>query len=339
MSKKRYKYKTVVTDHTWGDLKIERKALEQVGSTVADPQCEMDDQQAIIEATKDADAVLTQNALMTRNVVESLDKCRVIICYGVGLEVIDIQAATERGIMVANVPDYCKDEVADHTMALMLSCLRKVTQETIAIKKNPKGLTYGGPLFGPMFKLREQVLGLIGFGTVARNLVAKARPFGFEIIAHDRFVDKVIFREHNVVPVSLDKLLRTSDVVSLHLPLNENTKNLIAESQLKKMKENAYLINTSRGQVVDEAALYKALKMGWVAGAALDVTVHEPVNPDNPLLKLDNLIITNHTGYYSEGCLEDVRTKAAEEARRVLGGKSPRPIAFVNPEVKTRAIR
>ena len=336
---KKYKYKTVVTDHTCGDLKIERRALEKVGSSVADPQCEMNDQEAIIEATKDADAILTQNAVITRKVIESLQKCRVIVCYGVGLEVIDVQAATERGIVVANVPDYCTDEVADHTMALMLSCLRKVTQETMAIKNNPKGLIYGDALFGPVFKLREQVLGLVGFGNIARNLVAKAKPFGFKIIAHDRFVEGAVFEKYKVTRVSLDKLLRTSDVVSLHLPLNESTENLIVESQLKKMKKTAYLINASRGQIIDEAALYKALKMGWIAGAALDVTVHEPVNPDNPLLTLDNLIITNHTGYYSEGCIEDMKTKATEEVRRVLSGKSPRPIAFVNPEVKTRTIR
>ena len=333
------KYRVVVVDHTFPDLDVEKRELEKTDAELIGAQCKADDEEAITAATGNADAVITQNAIMTRSVIESLKRCQVIACYGVGVEIVDVEAATEHGIVVANVPDYCIDEVSDHTMALILSCLRKVTQETLAIKKNPKGLVYAGPLFPPIFKLRQQVLGLVGFGHVARNLVAKARPFGFDIITNDPFAPKATFDKHKVRQVTLDNLLRISDVVSLHVPLNENTENLIAEENLRKMKQTAFLINTSRGQVIHEGALYKALKEHWIAGAALDVTAEEPINPDNPLLKLDNLIITNHIGYYSEGCLENVRTKAIGEVVRVLNGKPPRPVAFVNPEVKQRATR
>lgn len=335
MNNKKRKYKIVVLDHTF-ELDIEKKETDDFGGELIDPQCRWNDEAAIIAAAKDAHAILSQNAVVTRKVIESLAECRIIVCYGVGVEIVDVKAATENGIIVANVPDYCINEVSDHAMALILSCLRRITQETMAIKKNPRGLTYGGPLFPPVFKLKGQVLGLVGFGNVARTLAVKARPFGFKIIAYDPFVHGEIFKQHKVGQVTLDNLLKSSDVVSLHLPLNKKTDNLIAARELGKMKRTAFLINTSRGQIVDEGALYKALNKGRIAGAGVDVTTSEPVNPDNPLLKLDNFIITNHIGYYSEGCLEEVRTKAMGEVKRVLGGKLPRPVAFVNPQVKKR---
>lgn len=336
MNNKKRRYKIVVLDHTF-DLDIEKKEIEEFGGALIDPRCAWNDEAAIIAAAKDAHAILTQNAMVTRKVIESLANCRIIVCYGVGVECVDLKAATENGIVVANVPDYCINEVSDHAMALILSCLRRVTQETCAIKKNPKGLTYGGPLFPPIFKLKGQVLGLVGFGNVARTLAVKARPFGFKIIAYDPFVHDATFRKYKVGQVTLDKLLKNSDVVSLHLPLNKKTDKLIAARELEKMKRTAFLINTARGQIVDEGALYKALSKGRLAGAGVDVTASEPVNPDNPLLELDNFIITNHIGYYSEGCLEEVRTKAIGEVKRVLSGKLPRPVAFVNPQVKKRA--
>ena len=338
MHKQKYKYKAVVADYTFPDLEIEKRELEKVNAELIGAHCKPNDEGAIIAVSKNVHAIFSQNAIISRRVIESLRRCQVIVCYGVGLECVDVEAATEHSIIIANVPDYCINEVSDHTMALILSCLRKVTQETIAIKRNPKELIYGRPLFPPIFKLRGQVLGLVGFGNVAQNLVSKARPFGFKIIAYDPFVAEETFKKYEVRQVTLDNLLKISDVASLHLPLNEKTENLITEAELMKMKETAFLINTSRGQIIDESALYKALKQGWIAGAGIDVTVEEPINPDNPLVKLDNLIITNHIGYYSEGCLEEVRIKAAKEVARVLSGRFPRPIAFVNPQVKQEKI-
>ena len=338
MGKKKYKYKIVVTDYNFSDLEIEKKVSEKIDAELIDAQCEWDNEDEIIAATEDAHAIINQNAVITRRVIESLRRCQVITPYGVGLDCIDVEAATEHGIIVANVPDYCVNEVADHTMALALSCLRKVTQETIVIKKSPRERIYGVPLFKPIFKLREQVIGLVGFGNVARNLVSKARVFGFEIIAYDPFVNEETFKKYKVKQVSLDELLETSDVVSLHLSLSEETERLIAESEFRKMKKTAFFINTSRGRIIDEKALYKALKEGWIAGAGIDVTVGEPIRSDDPLLKLDNLLITNHIGHYSEGSVDAVRIGAIEEVVRVLSGKPPRPIAFVNPQVKQRKI-
>lgn len=335
MNNKKPEYKIVVLDHTF-ELDMEKKEIEDFGGKLIDPRCGWNDEAGIIAAAKDAHAILSQNAVLTRKVIESLSECRIIVCYGVGVEIVDLKAATENGIIVANVPDYCINEVSDHAMALILSCLRRITRETTAIKKNPKGLTYGGPLFPPVFKLKGQVLGLAGFGNVARRLAVKARPFGFKIIAYDPFVPGETFKRYKVGRVTLDNLLKRSDVVSLHLPLNKKTNKLIGARELGKMKRNAFLINTARGQIVDEGALYKALAKGRLAGAGVDVTVSEPINPDNPLLKLDTFIITNHIGYYSEGCLEEVRTKAMGEVKRVLSGKLPRPAAFVNPQVKRR---
>ncbi len=333
---KKYKYKAIVTDYTFHDLDIEKTELAEIGVEVLGFKCKWDDEDQIIAITEDADAIFNQNTILSRRIIEHLDKCRIIVCYGAGVEAVDVEAATEYNIVVANVPDYCINEVADHAMALILSSIRRVTRETIAIKKNPIELIYGAPLFPPIFKLREQILGLIGFGNVSRNLVLKARPFGFNIIAYDPFVDENIFNKYKVRRVQLDELLKISDVVSLHLPLNKNTERMVDEKMLKKMKKTAFLINVSRGPIVDELALYKALKECWIEGAAVDTTAIEPINYDNPLIDLDNFIITNHIGYYSEGSFEDMRIKASREVKSVLNGGAPRPIAFVNPQVKIK---
>jgi len=329
-------YRVVVVDHTFDGLDIERAELGRSAFRVelVDAQCKPDDQREVIAATTRAHGIIIQNALINRTVIVSMKKCRVIALYGVGTENVDIEAATEHGIIVANVPDYCTEEVADHTMALILDCLRKVTRETLAIKTNPAGLTYGGPLFPPIFKLRGLVLGLVGFGNVARSLVGKAKPFGFRIVAHDPLVRDEVFRDCGVEPMGLEELLSASDVVSLHVPLSGKTIGLIGEAQLQRMKKTAFLINTARGPIVDEQALACALKESCIAGAGVDVTCEEPIRPGNPLLECDNLIITNHIGYYSEGCLDEVRRKAAGEVARVLSGKPPRPAAFVNPEAR-----
>ena len=332
------KLRACVTDHTFDPLDVEARELQKAGIELVEAQCPWEDEAAIIEAAGDCDAIIVQNSVITRRIIEGLPRCKVISLYGVGLDPVDVAAATEHGVVIANVPDYCINEVADHAMALLLSCLRKTVWETIAIRKLDPGadysnMNYGGPLFPPVFKLKGLVLGLVGFGNVSRAIVARARAFRLNVIACDPLVDAAVFEEHGVERVDLDALLSRSDAVSLHLPLNDRTTNMIGTAQLAAMKSTAFLVNTARGAIVDEDALYRALKSGQIAGAALDVTVDEPIGADNPLLTLDNLVITNHIGYYSEGCLEEVRTRAAEEVCRVLSGGDPLPVAFVNPGV------
>jgi len=328
-------YRIVVVDHTFPGLDVEEKVVKKSGlrAEVRDPQCDPNNPDDIIGAVADADGILIQNAVINKSIIDTMTHCKVIALYGVGIESVDIAAATKSGIAVANVPDYCINEVADHAMALMLSCVRKVTEETVAVKARQPGMVFGGPLFPPIFKLRELTLGLVGFGNVARNIVSKATPFGLSIIAHDPFVSDAILQEYHVERVSLEALLEQSDIVSLHLPKTPNTIALIDKAVFQRMKPTAFLINTSRGALVDEAALYCALKERWIAGAGIDVTVDEPILPDNPLLGLSNLLITNHIGYYSEGCLDELRTKTMQEVVRVLRGDTPRSVAFVNPDI------
>ena len=299
--------------------------------------CHTEDE--LISVTADADGVVAPGArtmnYFSRRVIENLEKCRIIACAGVGYDNVDLSAATEQGVCVSNVPDYCFQEVSDLAMALILACARKLYKVLPEVKAGKWGTEPElRRMLPPLSRLRGQTLGLIGFGNIARTLVPKARAFGFRVIAHDPFVPASTFRVFEVESVDFARLLAESDFVSLHVALTPQNMRMIGLEQFKKMKPTAYFINTARGQLVDEQALYNALSQGLIAGAGLDVMGTEPPGLDNPLLNLDNVFITGHTGQYSDQGEHELWLRPWEEIARVLHGELPQ--ALVNPQVKEK---
>lgn len=320
MSNKRPK--VVITDCDHLSVEIERKVLNQIKPEFVLAFCNTEDE--VIEAAQDADGIINQYAPITRRVIESLKRCKVIARYGVGVDNINVEAATEYGIIVANVPDYCVDEVSTHTMALILACARGITLLNGKIREKIWNFT----LAKPLFRTRGKTLGLFGLGKIAREVAQKASGFGFKIIACDPYVSRI---DRGIELVEFSQLLSDSDFVSIHSPLTDETRHSFGENELKAMKKTAFLINTARGPIVDEKALYQALKKRWIAGAALDVMEKEPPDWENPLPKLDNLIITPHISFYSEESYVELKTKTAEAVLAVLKRELPR--AMVNPQV------
>jgi D-3-phosphoglycerate dehydrogenase len=273
-------------------------------------------------------------------VIEKLTKCKLIHNLPTGYEGIDLTAATEYGICVSFPGDYCAEEVSDHAMALILACARKLLRIDKAVRAG-KWDSYQKTemrlkIWPPMFRLRGQTLGLIGFGRIARTLVPKAKGFGLKIIAFDPYVSDQVFEELGVESVALDYLLQQSDYVSLHAPLTPETRQILGIEEFKKMKPTAYLINTARGGLIDEQALYTALSQGYIAGAGLDVLETEAVSPQHPLLQLDNVIITAHSAFYSEQSNAELGRRPYEEICRILRGEWPRWL--LNPQVKEKFI-
>ena len=329
------KFKVLLTVDYPG-IPYDEKVLTDVGAKFAKIPCKTEDE--LIATAKDADAIITIPLMQAfpRRVIEKLDKCRIISSPGIGYDGIDLEAATERGICVTNVPDYCLEEVSDHAMALLLACARKLFRLDKAVREG-KWDTLERPkirydIWPPMFRLKGQTLGLLGFGRIPRTIVPKAKGFGLRVITHDPYVPGEVAAELGVELVDLDRLLRESDYISVHTALTNETKHILGLEQFKKMKPTAYLINTARGPLVDDAALYTALSKGYIAGAGLDVIEVEPPSLDNPLFKLDNVIITAHSAHYSDTSVIELRSRPAEEVARALKGEWP--INVVNPKVK-----
>ena len=321
------KFKIIITDCDHPSVEIERTILNEINPEFMLAHCTTEDE--VIETARDADGIINQYAPITRRVIESLKRCKVIARYGVGVDNIDVEAATEYGIIVANVPDYCVDEVSTHTMALILACARGITLLDRKIRDKKWDFT----LAKPLFRTQGKTLGLFGLGRIARMVAQKASGFGFKIIAHDPYVSKV---DDGIELVGFSKLLSDSDFISIHAPLTNKTRRSFGESELKTMKKTAYLINTARGPIIDERNLYVALKERWIAGAALDVMEKEPPDWENLLPKLDNLIITPHISFYSEESYVELKTKTAKAVLSVLKGGLPS--AMVNPQGIKRKI-
>ena len=325
MSNKRPK--VVITDCDHPSVEIEREVLNEIKPEFVLAYCNTEDE--VIEIAHDAEGIISQYAPITRRVIESLKKCKVIARYGVGVDNIDIEAATEHGIIVANVPDYCVDEVSTHTMALILACARGITLLDRKIREKRWDFT----LAKPLFRIQGKILGLFGLGRIARMVAQKSSGFGFKIIAYDPYVSKV---NGGIKLVEFSQLLSDSDFISIHSPLTDETRHSFGENELRAMKKIAYLINTARGPIIDEKALYQALKKRWIAGAALDVMEKEPPNWENPLLKLENLIISPHISFYSEESYIELKTKTAKAVLSVLKGGLPR--AMVNPQAANKKV-
>ena len=309
-------------------LEAERAELARVDATLDARVCRDEDE--LVVAVADADAILNTVLPITARAIAAMPRCRVIVRSGVGVDNVDLGAATAAGIVVANVPDASIEEVSNHALALLLACSRKIVLLDSALRQG----TWNRGLFPPMGTLYGQTLGLIGFGRIARTLATKAQALRMRVIAHDPLVSEADVRAANVEPVTLAALLHDSDFVSLHTPLLPATRHLIGPAQLERMKSTAYLINTARGPLVDQRALVAALRSGQIAGAGLDVFEQEPLAPDDPLLALPNVVLTPHAAAYSDAGIRELRRRAGEAAADVLRGSWPRGLA--NPEVSPR---
>ena len=319
--------KILVTDYAWPNLDVEKGVLKDLGAElIPAPDGE---EETLVRLAAGCCGILTCWARTTRRVIASaLPDLKVIVRYGVGLDNIDVAYATERGIPVANVPDYCFVDVAEQTMALLLGLSHKVAHFDRLIRGGTWDIQTGLPLR----RLTGQVLGLIGFGQIARQVAPRARAFGLRVIAHSRSLTPEQARACGVEATDLDTLLRTADFVSLHCPSTAETRGMIDAANLAKMKPTACLINAARGDLVDEAALLAALKNGALAGAALDVRCTEPPEAGDPLIQQDGVIHSPHAAFYSEESLAELQRKAAWEARRVLTGEAPANL--VNPQCR-----
>ena len=320
------KFKVMVTDYEYETLEYEEKVLGEIDAQFLKAQARTEEE--VIEAApKDVDGLLVQYAEIGEKVFEALPDLKVVARYGIGVDTVDLEAATEHGVKVVNVAEYCQDEVSDQAFALLLACARK----TVLLNNDVKAGNWDFNVGKPIYRLRGSTLGIIGFGKIPRKLAEKAAAFGFELLAYDPFVDEEVAKKYEVELVELDELMKESDFVSVHAPLNENTKHMVSTKEFKLMKESAFIINTARGAVIDEAALIEALENEELAGAGLDVTEQEPIEKDNPLLDMDNVIINPHVGWYSEDAQVELQTRAAKGVADVLVGNKPKYL--VNQDV------
>ena len=318
--------KIAILGARYGNLGVEERMLGPFGAMLAEGKGLTEEE--IIEVSEGAEVILCGGApKITGSTIKQLPNLRGIVRYGIGVDTVDLQEATRHGIFVANVPDYCIEEVATHALTLTLSWARKLP---IAQKSTRSGKWEIG-ILKPLQSPRDSILGLVGFGRIAQTLASMARRIGFQVHATDPYVDKSVMMKKRITPCRFDDLIRSADFISLHLPLTPQSRHLIGAQTLRRMKPTAYLINTSRGGLIDENALFEALKKGWIAGAALDVLEEEPWNVNSPLRALENLIVTPHSAWYTERAQTELRRKACAEVIRILRGKVPKNL--VNGEV------
>jgi D-3-phosphoglycerate dehydrogenase len=307
--------------------KLEMEALTPLDAEIIEIPAGTEDEFA--RAARDADALYAKGRRITKRMIDGLERCRVIALGSVGVDSVEVDAATARGIPVTNVPDTFIEEVADHTMMLILATYRRLTTMDRFVRDGR--WTEGRPLLSQWPRLMGQTLGFVAFGHVARAVAVRARAFGVHMLAYDPYVEELVVSRYGVEPVSLSELLQRSDIVSMHAPSTPDAHHLLTEHHFRSMKPEAIFVNTGRGPTVDEAALIRALREGWIAAAGLDVLEQEPVAPTNPLLKMENVILTPHVASASARFDPVRKRRVGEEIALVLSGRWPR--SCVNPSV------
>jgi len=316
--------KVLITDYAWQSLDPEREILGKAGATLI--VAETGSEEELKQLAPAADCILTCWKKVTEPVIRNAERCLAIGRYGIGLDNIAVACATTLGIVVTNVPAYCLEEVADHAMAMLLSSARKITAFDRAIKSG----VYNLQAETPLYRLRGRTLGIFGFGKIGRTLAGKALAFGLRVIAHDPLFQKSA-EFAQVEAVSFEGLLRGSDYISIHVPSTPETRHAFNRDAFRLMKPSAVLINTARGDVVDEEALLWALDSNEIAGAALDVLTQEPPDPGYALIRHPKVVATPHAAFNSQESLLDLQRTAACQMASVLSGEVPQNV--VNPEV------
>jgi len=319
------KAKVVLTDYVWGSLDVEKQILAGLAELVPLQTKKPDE---FLREAADCDALLnTYAGPITADVMAKMPKCRIIARYGIGVDTIDVEAATQAGIIVTNNPTYCIEEVAEHTMALLLACARKVPFYDRMVRAG----RWEVPPGKPMFRLAGRTLGLIGFGHIARQVAVRAAAFGMRVLYADPFVKEGQFGEPGK-KMELPEMLAESDFVSVHPPLTRETRKMVNDELFSRMKPTAFLVNCSRGPIVDTDALVRALDAKRIAGCALDTTDPEPLPDPHPLRGRENVVINPHVAWYSEQAMVGLQAGAPNEVRRVLSGEWP--VNVVNKAVK-----
>jgi len=312
------KYQVIVTDDRFGSYKEEEEVLGEIDAVLEVYNCQ--NRRECIEATRYADGVIVNLFPLTYEIISEMRNCKVISRYGVGYDNVDVKAATKAGIWVTRVPDYATEDVSDHALALLLGCIRKISYKDREIRRGKWDLHKEQPVY----RIKDKILGLIGYGAIARALKRKVSGLGLaKVLVFDPFLDSSIIEKDGGVPVDFITLIKESNYISIHVPLNDNTKHMIGDNEISKMKKSAILINTSRGAIVKESAICKALQSGDIGYAGLDVFENEPLQVDNQLLKLNNVILSDHAGWYSEESIVELKRKAAKNIVEVLSGFNP----------------
>ncbi len=322
------KPKIVIVNSPHANWDYERRELEELAELKV-VRCSSHDE--LLSEARDAEILMVGDIAhipLTKDILGKLPKLRLISVYGRGVDTIDLKAATEFGIIVANTPEYGVEDVADHTIALLLSLLRRIPMldrelRRVGWHELRSDINAVREQFGAFRRISSMTVGLIGFGRIGRAVARRLRPFGCKIIAYDPYVPEEKFKEISVEKVGLQELLSQSDVISIHAILTRETYHLLDEKAFKFMKDGVFIVNTSRGAVIDEKALIKALRNGKVQGAALDVFEKEPLPADSPLLKMQNVILTPHIGWYSEEAMEEQKREAVLNVKAFLAGKEP----------------
>jgi D-3-phosphoglycerate dehydrogenase len=314
------KYKVVVVNLGYESYQVEREILKPVDAELILAPKDCLTENDVISVAKDADAILVREAPISTRVLDSLNRCKVIARYGVGVDNINLEAAKQKKIYVANTPGYGTEEVSDHAAALLLACIRKLLIRDKTLRQGK----FETDINDAIYRTTGKTLGIIGYGQIGRAFHRKWKGFSPKrVLVFDPYVTPEIIQENGAERVDLDTLLAESDYISLHAPLSPETKYIIDEAALRKMKQTAIVVNTSRGEVIDEDALIKALNEDWILAAGLDVFEKEPLSQSHPLLKLSNVVLTGHVGWYSKDSVKELQTRAAHEVLRVFSGKTP----------------
>src|ERR1700720_4663881 len=309
-----------------GGYGFEKEALDPIGAEIVEAPA---NEAEFIAAARTADAIYAKGMPITKTVIDALENCKVITLGSVGVDSVDVKAATARGIPVTNIPDTFIEEVADHAMMLLLAGFRRLVEQDKMVRQGR--WAEGRPALLKIPRLMGQTLGFISFGRVARAVAKRAAPFGLRMMAYDPFIQETLISDHGVIPATLSEVLSQSDFISMHAPARPEVHHMLGEKHFRQMKRNAIFINTGRGPTVDEAALIKALQEGWIAGAGLDVLETEPPGHNNPLLKMDNVILTAHVASASARFDPARKRRVGQELALALSGRWP--MSCVNPAV------
>jgi D-3-phosphoglycerate dehydrogenase len=317
------RFKVVITDFDYGDNDVERAILEPIGADIVPLQAKSEDD--LLADAADCDAIMNQYARVGAKTIAVMTRCRIVARYGVGVDIVDIEAATAKNLLVTNVRDYCTEEVADHAIALWMALARKLFQYDRATHRG----TWRWQSGAPVHRLRGRTMGIVSFGKIGQAIGIRAGAFGVELIVYDPYLPDAVASAHHATKMEKDELLARSDFIMMQVPMTTETRHFLGPREFTLMKRGVFIINTGRGPTIDNKALYQALLSGKVAGAGLDDPEEEPAKraawspKDNLLFSHPNVIFTPHAAYYSEQSIRLAREIAASEVRRVLTGERP----------------
>jgi len=323
-SQRKDKPKVIITDYDFGEIDVERKILESIGAEVIGLQAK--NEEALFGVARDCAAMINQYARVGAQTIARMQQCEVIARYGIGVDIVDVEAATEKGIQVTNVRDYCVEEVADHAMAMWLTLARKLPEYDRATHNGVWQWQSGRPIH----RIRGRTMGVVSLGKIGQAIATRAKAFGVSVIAYDPFLSLDVALRHQVALVSKSELLARSDYLLMQAPMTPDTHHFLSDAEFAAMKPGAIVVNTGRGPTIDNRALFKALTEGHIGAAGLDDPEEEPAKraqwspADNPLFTLPNVLVTPHSAYYSEESILTARETAASEVARVLTHQQPR---------------